>query len=212
MCQFKQAEKNDTSIPTMRKESSVCRLLGLNQQEIASLLRISRSQWSMFESGKRPLPAAANQLLAELLEAVHAPGKMAKQVPNPELLLKRQQCLRQLLREVLHESMHVERKLRTAIKKHDANQRLLELASFLNRPSKRLDKNDSECIRIKAAHAIGSPNSEELMKLEIRKDILAAKKEFLESKLRECENLEEFPIPPNIGHAPPLLLLRESNK
>lgn len=42
-------------------------ILGLNQNEMAMLLKITRSQWAMYQTGKRPLPREAKLQLAELL-------------------------------------------------------------------------------------------------------------------------------------------------
>jgi transcriptional regulator with XRE-family HTH domain len=42
-------------------------LLGMKQEEIALLLEITRSQWAMYETGKRDLPTAAKLKLAEML-------------------------------------------------------------------------------------------------------------------------------------------------
>lgn len=50
------------------KREALCTLLGTTQDEMAMLLKINRSQWSMFESGKRDLPLEAKLALAEMLQ------------------------------------------------------------------------------------------------------------------------------------------------
>lgn len=54
----------------MKKRGEVKDLLGLTQDEMALVLNISRSQWSMFKSGQRDLPLAAMQQLAGLLDGL----------------------------------------------------------------------------------------------------------------------------------------------
>jgi len=62
----------------MERKSSISSLLGVTQHEMASLLHISRSQWSMYELGKGNLPSAATLLLADLLTHVKASEKIEK--------------------------------------------------------------------------------------------------------------------------------------
>ncbi|MGL2967458.1 helix-turn-helix domain-containing protein [Flavobacterium sp. XGLA_31] len=50
----------------MGKKITVRHELGLTQSAMADLLHIKRSQWSMYESGKRSLPTAAMVRLAEI--------------------------------------------------------------------------------------------------------------------------------------------------
>lgn len=51
----------------MEKDKNIREILGLQQQEIAILLKVTRSQWSLYEIGKRDLPIAAKLKLAEML-------------------------------------------------------------------------------------------------------------------------------------------------
>ncbi|MBS7787477.1 helix-turn-helix transcriptional regulator [Flavobacterium sp. CYK-55] len=52
----------------MKKTVKLNKMLGLNQYDVAMLMGITRSQWSMFESGKRQLPHQATLLLSEILK------------------------------------------------------------------------------------------------------------------------------------------------
>ncbi len=49
----------------MKKDHAISTYLGITQLELAMLLGVSRSQFSMFELGKRDLPLHAMQLLGE---------------------------------------------------------------------------------------------------------------------------------------------------
>ncbi|UPT71194.1 MAG: helix-turn-helix transcriptional regulator [Flavobacterium sp. JAD_PAG50586_2] len=65
------------------KKGNIRELLGASQEEMAVLLKISRAQWSMFESGKRDLPFEAKKQFAEMLTYVQsAKEKAAKKKPE----------------------------------------------------------------------------------------------------------------------------------
>lgn len=51
----------------MKHKQNLKSLLGLSQEEISVLLGVTRSQWSMYELGKRDLPLHAKQELTQLL-------------------------------------------------------------------------------------------------------------------------------------------------
>ena len=51
----------------MKNTAKLNKMLGLSQSDVAMLMGITRSQWSMFESGKRKLPPQANLLLSAIL-------------------------------------------------------------------------------------------------------------------------------------------------
>ncbi|TCN53074.1 hypothetical protein D0809_20985 [Flavobacterium circumlabens] len=54
----------------MKKGNTIGDLLGIQQEEMAMLLVITASQWSMYASGKRNLPEAAQLKLAKMLAFV----------------------------------------------------------------------------------------------------------------------------------------------
>lgn len=54
----------------MKESTTIKSYLGLTQEEMAMLLGITASQWSMFKSGKRSLPLEASEQLGLLLKGV----------------------------------------------------------------------------------------------------------------------------------------------
>ena len=71
------------------KTTSIAKSLGMKQREMAQILGVHPSLYSMFECGKRTLPLAAMQLLSELLQcneqsapADQTNGKTNQQVQN----------------------------------------------------------------------------------------------------------------------------------
>ena len=51
----------------MRKRENIRDAFGISQEELAIVLKITRSQLAMFETGKRELPSTAIIQLAEML-------------------------------------------------------------------------------------------------------------------------------------------------
>ena len=51
----------------MEKTDNIRSLLGLSQENLALLLKVSRSQIAMYELGKRNLPVHAMEMLAIML-------------------------------------------------------------------------------------------------------------------------------------------------
>ena len=48
---------------TMEKNSTIQELLGISQENMAMILQITRTQWSMYVLGKRSLPVAVVDLV-----------------------------------------------------------------------------------------------------------------------------------------------------
>lgn len=66
------------------RKGNIRELLGVSQEEMAALLKISRAQWSMFESGKRHLPFEAEKQFGEMAAYVKsAKEEAAKKKPEP---------------------------------------------------------------------------------------------------------------------------------
>lgn len=122
----------------MKKQSSITALLGLRQQDVAMLLQVHPSQWSMYESGKRDLPLAAKQLLAEILTYLKAPETTAKSLSQTKQQQTKQgqQYFEQLLLENEYQQQRLAKELAKLMKKRAAETSLLQLVDFLkSRPT-----------------------------------------------------------------------------
>lgn len=104
----------------MKKNETICSLLGISQMEMAMLLKITRSQWSMYESGKRDLPLAAKVLLAEML--AHVQSAKATALKNPSQLGQQEtkEKLQASLKENQHQQTAMEKKVAALEKKQTA--------------------------------------------------------------------------------------------
>lgn len=117
----------------MKKEHPIRIRLGLTQEEMATLLGITRAHWGMYEIGKRDLPPAANQLLAELLAHLQpTPRKTTKSEVKAQRDQQRLQ-LEKLLHENQYQQLLLQRQMVQAEKKSTAQQHLPLLADFLSR-------------------------------------------------------------------------------
>ena len=170
----------------MKKEQTITAILGITQQDAAMLLGVNRSQWSMFESGKRDLPLAAKQLLAEMLTYLQSSEASAKNMlPEPSPAAQHQ--LERLLRENQYQQLLLEKKIAAATKKLHAQARLLQLTAFLSSR----DNSKTSAIQFPTAlvsKARQAPESALLAKLteqQLRKEMLVLENLLLESRLRK---------------------------
>ena len=115
----------------MKKNVTITALLGVTQRDMAVLLNVSRTQWSMYELGKRDLPLAAQQLLAAMLAYVTAPEATTTRLLPPE----REQLITQQLERLLHENTFqqalVAKKIAAITHKRDTPLRQFRLQEFL---------------------------------------------------------------------------------
>lgn len=171
----------------MKKTNTIRELLGLTQDEIALVLQVSRSQWSMYEIGKRDLPLSAKQHLAELLSHMQSPETKAKSHPievNQAVL--QQQFLERLLRENEYQQQRLAKEVAKLKKKRATETSLLQLVDFLK--SRPTSKGTAETPILKILNQKASRVEEDkhwktLAKLELRQELLGHEKALLEKKL-----------------------------
>lgn len=168
----------------MKKNTTITALLGVTQHDMATLLGVSRSQWSMYELGKRDLPLAAQQLLAAMLVYVNAPEATTNSLP-PAV---RQQVTKKQLERLLHENeyqqMLVAKKIDAITKKRETQLRQLRLQEYLI-------ANDPENANTRFSFTL--PNgmfaiSEEestaqLVTLQLKQQVLVFEKGLIEARL-----------------------------
>lgn len=169
----------------MKKEYAIRNLLGITQQDAALLFRVSRSQWSMFELGKRDLPFAAQQLLAEMLTHVQSgdTGKLAA----PEKVAAQHWHIEHLIRENEYQQLRLARKTAEIVKKQLARQRLAQVVDFLQsrQPVTQKGAGVLQTIASKAAPVLALDHSATLIEHELKQEVLVLEKLLLESKLRK---------------------------
>ena len=116
----------------MKDTTTIKNRTGLSQEEMAMLLRISESQWSMYKSGKRDIPLAAKQQLADLLVFVQKLDKKAEDFPHIKIQEARREKVFEQQRLInKHQQMIAEKKLKAIEKKYEAAMTALCLVGFL---------------------------------------------------------------------------------
>jgi transcriptional regulator with XRE-family HTH domain len=171
----------------MKNQHAIRTLLGITQQDAAMLLGVHRSQWSMFESGKRSLPVPAMQLLAEMLTHVQAPEAASRRTQGILQYSKHQhRQLESLHRENEYQQAVLAKKMAALEKKQAAQLRLSQLADFLN-SRKSLGKNANPFYDqiINKAQVASQDISTTLMQCELKQETLMLEKLVMESKMRK---------------------------
>lgn len=117
----------------MKTRQNFKSLLGIQQIEIALLLKINRSQWSMFESGKRSLPTPALLALHGILEHMKQPNAKSEAV-HGFIEEEKKQTLKQLeeeIKSVDYALMLLNRKIAVMEKRRNESLAALQLANYL---------------------------------------------------------------------------------
>ncbi len=170
---------------TMKKETSISALLSVTQQDMAMLLNVSRSLWSLYELGKRDLPLPVQQRLAEMLTHLQSAEKTSKTTNAAAQPTASQ--LERLLRENEFQRERLARKIATTQKKQLAHERLLQLSAFLKDRDTAKDANlrFSETIANKASKALEAGLPDVLAQQYHRQELLELEQHLLESKLQK---------------------------
>lgn len=118
----------------MRKKITHNKLLGVTQLDMAMLLLVSPSQYSMFESGQRSLPMHSVLLLTDMLASVAAAEKVdgGQRIPSEAQLKEHQQHLESSLRDNEYEQLKIAKKIAALEQKIVTQLRLSRLVGFFD--------------------------------------------------------------------------------
>ena len=162
----------------------VSALLGISQENLAILLQVSRSQFAMFELGKRSLPVQAMEKLATML--THSQKKSTKSEVKKNNAVEEQNLLKKLLLKNSHQQLLVERKIKALEKKHNALATSKKLIAHLLKNESKMKKNELavlKSIEIKSKNQDIKNYAALLLQLEIKKEVLVFEEKLLRKKL-----------------------------
>jgi transcriptional regulator with XRE-family HTH domain len=154
--------------------------LGMSQYEMAEMLNVSRTLFSMYEIGKRNLPLSALQMLGELQEHLQASHERQSRQAKDAATNIRKKELERLLKDNLLAYHTLERKKDLLIKKHNATASRVEIKDFQFKNSqpnwplvlpKKLTPDDLSNCQSKLIH------------LEIQLELLEHGRKWIESQL-----------------------------
>ncbi len=115
----------------MKSKATIREQFGTTQEEMAMILGVSMSAWSMYESGLRDLPVHATQMLAEMLMHMKAASRPsdhdAKGKQNPALLAQ----IDALLRDNEFERMRAARQLGQLERRREMAAKRARINNFL---------------------------------------------------------------------------------
>lgn len=112
-----------TTFYIMKAKDTFKKLLGLSQEEMAMILGITRTQWSMYEIGKRNLPSAAAVEFSKLLHYIQE--NHSKEMEMPDFMKEEEKRVYGQLRKDMQKN---EYKLNRLTKKMERAQSLYEEA------------------------------------------------------------------------------------
>ena len=175
----------------MKKENAFRKLLGITQDDMALLLGVSRSQWSMYELGKRDLPVAASVLLAELLQHLNEPVLSRKAKPQLEQYIDGATHLERLRDDNQYQQLLIARKIAAAEKKYIRGVRQLQVVDFLTRRPTNKQAAGHELLKVIAKKASQLSETEGLallMELQLQQEFLVMQGDLLQSKVQKVDN------------------------
>ena len=163
-------------------------ILGLTQSQIAILLKMSRSHWSMFELGKRHLPDSAFSVLNEML--VYAQSEEAKTAPKTAQQLEQeeafQECLKKMHKENEFQLEHIARKLAPLEKKYKAQRNALPLLAYLMSKNTNADGGKIKLLEIITrivTRGVTPKMVLQMNKWQIKLELLQVEKSLLEERM-----------------------------
>lgn len=172
----------------MIKKLTISKLLGLSHLDMAMLMLVSKSQWSMFEIGQRSIPERSMQLLSEILAYVSAVEKVddGRLLPSETQLKQQKEHIEYSLRENEHKQLKVAKKVAALEQKRTTQVKWVRLVGFFDSRIKEKEERGDSIHRglvygWRAALNIDHANA--LLDLELKQKSLKFEQSFLEKKL-----------------------------
>lgn len=173
----------------MKKNHTFSALLGLKQDQMAQLLQVHTSQWSMHECGKRSLPLKAKQTLSIMLGYLKFEGKSLKVEQN---LTEQEELKKEYLKKRLRmndlDMYEINKKIEHAERKYNDNIKVIGLVEYLISLPPTKETFDGELLKIYAAEAeraLKKSNLANLTDLKLKKDLLQQERLLLDSALNK---------------------------
>ena len=173
---------------TMEKNSTIQELLGISQENMAMILQITRTQWSMYVLGKRSLPVAATLKLAEILNFVTKPEIISQKSVNVSVLdeSKKEMFFETQKNINKHQQIITKNKLNAIQKKNNTAFSTLKIISFLEtKESTQENQNVYNSIKQNAETNIKKNNLLVQTKLQIKLELLQHEEKIIFQKMNK---------------------------
>jgi transcriptional regulator with XRE-family HTH domain len=134
----------------MEKDKKIREYLGMKQEDMAMLLQVTRTQWSMYEIGERDLPLAAKNQLASMLAFIHQTETTSTE--NFPHLESQQAKIKKVYEDQklvnAHRQIMVARKLELVTKKYEDAMTGLKFIRFLELHEAQLYQKHQELLKV----------------------------------------------------------------
>lgn len=168
------------------KRPEIKNTVGLTQEEMALLLGIGKSQWSMFKAGLRDLPVNAKQILEKHLTALQkksGPSKDAQRLRKEEAAFNEIQLQRDFSK--IQVKIHrIEKEIATVENQRTENFAALETVAILEASPESLHANLAKTIKARAVKALKKQSLYKLESLQLQKENLEMLKLKMEAKIK----------------------------
>ncbi len=170
-------------------KATISSLLGFTHLQMAMLLRVTRSQWSMYESGKRNLPLRALQILAEMFGFLKFEGKgdtvikiIAEQEEAAKMRLERD------LKENEFQLMLIKRQIEKLERIYNKNLTVIRVTDYLSTQPRTQAEVPPELLMAFASDAsrtLRKSGLAQLTALQVKLEVLEAEKTILSKRLKK---------------------------
>jgi transcriptional regulator with XRE-family HTH domain len=171
----------------MKKGESICKQLGIKQEELAMLLKISKGQLAMFEIGKRDIPLTAKKQLTEILMGLQAnKSKLVNHHPILEEEKKKSHdWLMKEFNDLKFKEFQLERKIeKTQAVREDAL-KALEVVKYLESGDGFEDRfGMANFILIRIKNTLNKHSLQHLEEMELKKESFKMLKLQLQKKIK----------------------------
>lgn len=168
----------------MRKRENIRDAFGISQEELAIVLKITRSQLAMFETGKRELPSTAIIQLADMLRYLQEDA--SKSADTTSLLkaqaIQKGKALEEMRKENHFKQLVLEKKLNALEKKYKANLSAFQLMKYMEKQDTKNGKLESHLLKTIERKALAELNKNGLAiitKYKIEKEVLEAEEKII---------------------------------
>jgi transcriptional regulator with XRE-family HTH domain len=168
----------------MKKYDNIREILGITQEDLAAILKITRTQLSMYEIGKRELPSSAMIQLAEILRYLKEDA--SKSAETTSLLkvqaIQKEETLEEMRKENHFKQLVLEKKLNVLEKKYKANFSAFQLTKYLEKQDTENGKLESHLLKTIERKALAELNKNGLAmitKCKIEKEVLQAEEKII---------------------------------
>lgn len=181
---------NINKIQHMSRASEIKNILGLSQDEMALLLGITPSQWSMFKSDKRDIPLAAKEQLASLLQKIQKKEAFSEEGQNVRKteIQKTKEKLEQDILKVQIKVQRLEKQIGVMENLRTESLAALEVSAVLaSQKTNQRTTALAENVRLRALNNLKKHSLYHLTELQLKKEGF----ELLRSKIKQQIKLLE---------------------